>query len=96
MTTILFSLSFVPLPILAQSRCHRRRVALLAVLSVVVKLVAFAEGAAAVGAEKVPSSAAAVVLPAHVALEVPLLEEAVPAHRANVRPLGQVVHAVVL
>ena len=64
-------------------------------LPVVVELVAFAEGAAAVRAEKVPA-AAAVVLPAHVALEVALLEEAVPAHRAHVRPLGQVVHAVVL
>ena len=72
---------------------RRRRAARLAVLPVVVELVALAEGAAAVGAEEVPH--AAVVLPAHVALEVPLLEEAVAAHRAHVRPLLQVVHAVV-
>ena len=65
-------------------------------LAVVVELVALAEGAAAAGAEEVPAeAAAAVVLPADVAVEVALLEEGVPAHRADVRPLRQVVHAVV-
>ena len=77
-------------------RRHRRLVAPLAVLAVVVELVALAEGAAAAGAEEVPAeAAAAVVLPADVAVEVALLEEGVPAHRARVRPLRQVVHAVV-
>ena len=105
MNIIMSDLQYPLLPLLflllAHSHCHcrcrrRRRVALLAVLSVVVELVAFAESAAAVGAEEVPPSSAAVVLPAHVALKVSLLEEAVAADRAHVRPLGQVVHAVVL